>query len=52
MIAAEAEHQDKALKQLLRRLVLDFHPHPLPPSPPASSGHPDNEVKEIAVLRA
>src|SRR4029079_15677206 len=29
--AAEAEHPDEELKQLLRSLVPDFHPHPSQP---------------------
>ena len=29
--AAEAEHPDEELRQLLRNLVPDFHPHPTPP---------------------
>lgn len=45
--AAGAEHPDDELKQLLRSLVPDFHPHPALPIP---SG--DGESKDIAVLRA
>ena len=29
--AAESEHPDEQLRQLLRNLVPDFHPHPAPP---------------------
>lgn len=39
--AASAEHPDEELKQLLRSLVPDFHPHPTQPTPP------DTDVKEI-----
>jgi FlaA1/EpsC-like NDP-sugar epimerase len=42
--AAEAEHPDDELKQLLRNLVPDFHPHP---TPPLASG--DSEGKELSV---
>jgi FlaA1/EpsC-like NDP-sugar epimerase len=42
--AAEAEHPDEELKQLLRNLVPDFHPHPMNP---IASG--DGEVKELSV---
>ncbi len=42
--AAEAEHPDEELKQLLRNLVPDFHPHPM--IPPAST---DGESKELSV---
>ncbi len=45
--AAEAEHADEELKQLLRTLVPDFHPHPTQPTPPT-----DADVRDIAVLRA
>ena len=31
VMAAEAEHPDEELRQLLRNLVPDFHPHPTPP---------------------
>jgi FlaA1/EpsC-like NDP-sugar epimerase len=45
--AAEAEHPDEELKQLLRSLVPDFHPHPthLPPIG-------EDDQRDIAVLRA
>jgi FlaA1/EpsC-like NDP-sugar epimerase len=42
--AAEAEHPDEELKQLLRNLVPDFHPHPT--LPPVSM---DGESKELSV---
>lgn len=42
--AAEAEHPDEELKQLLRNLVPDFHPHPTIPA--VSS---DGEGKELSV---
>lgn len=32
--SAEQEHPDDELRQLLRTLVPDFHPHPAPPPPP------------------
>ena len=44
--AAESEHMDDDLRQLLRSLVPDFHPHP----PPTHSA--DAETKEIIPLRA
>ena len=43
--AAEAEHRDEELRQLLRSLVPDFHPHP------ASPMAMDGDVKEIALVR-
>jgi FlaA1/EpsC-like NDP-sugar epimerase len=42
--AAESEHPDEELKQILRNLVPDFHPHPTLPI--AGS---DGESKEISV---
>jgi FlaA1/EpsC-like NDP-sugar epimerase len=42
--AAEAEHPDDELKQLLRNLLPDFHPHPTHPI--ATS---DGDTKEISV---
>jgi len=45
--AAELEQSDEELRQLLRNLVPDFHPHPSPPLPAA-----EEDLKEIAVLRA
>jgi len=42
--AAEAEHADDELRQLLRNLVPDFHPHPSP-----SSFAPENDGKEFSV---
>jgi len=51
--AAEAEHPDEELKQLLRSLVPDFHPHPLQPSHAAQPPIPSDEVRgEISILRA
>ena len=44
--AAEAEHPDDELRELVRILVPDFHPHPSPP--PA----PESIAKEVSVLRA
>jgi len=46
--AAEAEHPDDELKQLLRTLVPDFHPHP-PAQPPYATVEPE---KEFTPLRA
>jgi FlaA1/EpsC-like NDP-sugar epimerase len=43
--AAEAEHPDEELRQLLRNLVPDFHPHPTPPITTS-----DGESREISVL--
>jgi FlaA1/EpsC-like NDP-sugar epimerase len=43
--AAEAEHPDEELRQLLRNLVPDFHPHPT--TPLVSGG--DVEGKEMSV---
>ena len=40
--AAESEHPDEQLRQLLRNLVPDFHPHPAPPL--AASDGDGNEV--------
>jgi FlaA1/EpsC-like NDP-sugar epimerase len=42
--AAESEHPDEELKQLLRNLVPDFHPHPTLPIAPS-----DGDGKEISV---
>jgi hypothetical protein len=42
--AAESEHPDEELKQLLRNLVPDFRPHPMHPI-----AAPDGEAKEISV---
>ena len=55
--AAEAEHPDDELRQLLRSLVPDFHPHP---TPPIVSADPDGRelsvkdtpTREIPALRA
>jgi hypothetical protein len=43
--AAEAEHPDEELRQLLRNLVPDFHPHPTPPLVPS-----DGDGKELSVM--
>lgn len=48
--AAEGECSDDELKQLLRNLVPDFHPHPTQPMHPSSLT--DGETKEIAIFRA
>src|SRR2546426_7184768 len=51
--AAEAEHPDDELRQLLRSLVPDFHPHPSPPSSSVDVESREIAVSsEIAVLRA
>jgi FlaA1/EpsC-like NDP-sugar epimerase len=42
--AAESERPDDELRQLLRNLVPDFHPHPMLPSAP-----PDGDGREISV---
>jgi FlaA1/EpsC-like NDP-sugar epimerase len=42
--AAEAEHPDDELRQLLRNLVPDFHPHP---TPPISTS--DGDARELTV---
>jgi hypothetical protein len=42
--AAESEHPDEELRQLLRNLVPDFHPHPTTPLVSA-----DGESKELSV---
>jgi FlaA1/EpsC-like NDP-sugar epimerase len=42
--AAESEHPDEELRQLLRSLVPDFHPHPTPPIVTS-----DADGKEISV---
>ena len=44
--AAQEEHPDDELRNLLRALVPDFHPHPTPPTTTAES------EKEISILRA
>ena len=45
--AAEAEHRDEELRQLLRSLVPDFHPHSTP-----AIALMDGETKEISLVRA
>jgi FlaA1/EpsC-like NDP-sugar epimerase len=42
--AAESEHPDEELRQLLRNLLPDFHPHPAP-----SLSVSDGEAKDISV---
>jgi FlaA1/EpsC-like NDP-sugar epimerase len=42
--AAESEHPDEELRQLLRNLVPDFHPHPMHPL-----ANQDGDAKEISV---
>jgi len=42
--AAESEHPDEELRQLLRNLLPDFHPHPAP-----STASSDGDGKEISV---
>jgi hypothetical protein len=44
--AAEAEHRDEELRQLLRSLVPDFHPHSTP-----QMALMDAEPKEISLVR-
>jgi FlaA1/EpsC-like NDP-sugar epimerase len=44
--AAEAEHPDDELRQLLRTLVPDFHPHP---SPASSGDGKESSPKEISI---
>jgi len=54
--AAESEHPDDELKQLLRSLVPDFHPHPTTVTPSADDGREisvkDTPAKEVAAIRA
>lgn len=50
--AAEAEHPDEELKQLLLSLVPDFHPHPTQPAAKSSVAPIDGDQSEITVLRA
>jgi FlaA1/EpsC-like NDP-sugar epimerase len=54
--AAEAEHPDDELRQLLRNLVPDFHPHPSPPIIGDADGKDisvkDTPAKEVTALRA
>jgi FlaA1/EpsC-like NDP-sugar epimerase len=55
--AAEAEHPDDELRNLLRSLVPDFHPHPTPPLPSSDADGKDISVqdtptKEFPALRA
>jgi FlaA1/EpsC-like NDP-sugar epimerase len=55
--AAQSEHADEELRQLLRNLVPDFHPHPTPPLV-SSDGDgkeisvKDTPTKELPALRA
>jgi FlaA1/EpsC-like NDP-sugar epimerase len=54
--AAEAEHPDEELKQLLRALVPDFRPHPTAPTTSDGDGRessaPDTSGKDITIRRA
>jgi FlaA1/EpsC-like NDP-sugar epimerase len=54
--AAEAEHPDEELKQLLRALVPDFRPHPTAPTTSDGDGREssalDTADKEITIRRA
>jgi FlaA1/EpsC-like NDP-sugar epimerase len=55
--AAEAEHPDEELRQLLRNLVPDFHPHPTPPITTSDGDGrelsvKDTPQKEAPALRA
>jgi FlaA1/EpsC-like NDP-sugar epimerase len=54
--AAEAEHPDEELRQLLRNLVPDFHPHPTPPIVTEGDGKEisvkDTPAKEFPALHA
>jgi FlaA1/EpsC-like NDP-sugar epimerase len=55
--AAEAEHPDEELKQILRTLVPDFHPHPTLPSSGSEGDGKELSVRDtpttgIPVLRA
>jgi FlaA1/EpsC-like NDP-sugar epimerase len=55
--AAEAEHPDEELRQLLRNLVPDFHPHPTPPITTSDGEGRERSVldtpeKEVPALRA
>jgi FlaA1/EpsC-like NDP-sugar epimerase len=57
VMAAEAEHPDEELRQLLRNLVPDFHPHPTPPIVSSDSDGReltvmDTPTKEVPALRA
>jgi FlaA1/EpsC-like NDP-sugar epimerase len=49
--AAEAEHPDEELRQLLRSLVPDFHPHPAPGIVAPVGETKDGPAREIATLR-
>jgi FlaA1/EpsC-like NDP-sugar epimerase len=44
--AADAEHPDEELRQILRNLVPDFHPHP---TPPLSATDAEGNTKEVSV---
>jgi FlaA1/EpsC-like NDP-sugar epimerase len=55
--AAESEHPDDSLRELLRNLVPDFHPHPTPPIITSETAGKeisvkDTPAKEIHALRA
>jgi hypothetical protein len=49
--AAEAEHPDEELRQLLRNLVPDFHPHPAPGTVTPVGEPREVAVREVATLR-
>ena len=50
--AAEAEHPDEELKQLLRSLVPDFHPHPTQTSHVPQNTPAEESRSEISILHA
>ena len=45
--AAEAEHPDHELRQLLQSLVPDFHPHPAPTAPSRVQPSESNEIASL-----
>ena len=48
--AAQEEHPDEELRKLLRTLVPDFHPHPMPPISSAPTPSKANENEAPAAL--
>jgi FlaA1/EpsC-like NDP-sugar epimerase len=50
--AADAEHPDDELRQLLRSLVPDFHPHPTPPIASAEGDGREISVKDTPTKEA
>lgn len=50
--AAEAEHPDEELRQLLRNLVPDFHPHPTPPITSSDGDGRDRSVLDTPEKQA